>query len=52
MMLPEMLNAPSVSFADSSPASRWSILRPRSSTAKRGRWIGAQRAETEGAFVP
>jgi len=34
-------NAPSVGFADSSP---------RSSTAKRGRWIGAERAETEGAF--
>ena len=43
-------NAPSVGFADSSPAVRGSILAPRSSTAQRGRWIGAERAETEGAF--
>jgi hypothetical protein len=35
----ETPNAPSVGFADSSPASRWSILALRSSTAKRGRWI-------------
>ena len=47
-----MQNAPSVGFADSSPALRWSILALRSSTAQRGRWIGAVGAETEGAFTP
>jgi hypothetical protein len=41
-------NAPSVSFADSSPALRWSISALGSSTAKRGRWLAE--GETEGAF--
>jgi hypothetical protein len=39
-------NAPSVGFADSSPAAQGSIS--RSSTATRGRWI--VEGETEGAF--
>jgi hypothetical protein len=34
------LNAPSVGFADSSNARRWSILALRSSTAQRGRRRG------------
>jgi hypothetical protein len=40
------LNAPSLGFADSSPAARWSILALRSSTAQRRRWIarGARRS--------
>ena len=45
-------NAPSVGFADSSPAPRWSIYAFSRSTAERGRWIGAGRVETERAFDP
>ena len=41
-------NAPSVRFADSSPALRWSTFARSSSTAQRGRWIGAKRRDGGG----